>query len=294
MPLDDLLSSWLVALKAARKSKATLRTYEAGVAMFLRFLAEEGLAPELTKANVVAFLASMSECQPATASIRLMAVKRFASWLAAEESFDVTAILAIKPPKLDQRAVDGLSEDELRRLLKACVGNDIRDKRDRAMVLLFAETGMRASELLGLTIGDVDLSTDTAHVRRGKGGKGRRVKFSASTAAVLDRYLRARRAAGNPADRGPLWIGREGALRYTGLVYTLALRAEIAGIKGFHVHRLRHSMAVRWLKAGGSETGLMAQAGWRSRAMIDRYTKTASEALAAAEFDRLDLGIRSD
>ena len=120
------------------------------------------------------------------------------------------------------------------------------------------------------------------------------MKFSASCAAVLDRYLRARRAAGNPADRGPLWVGREGALRYTGLVYTLGLRAEIAGIKGFHVHRLRHSMAVRWLKAGGSETGLMAQAGWRSRAMIDRYMKTASEALAAAEFDRLNLGIRSD
>ena len=38
---------------------------------------------------------------------------------------------------------------------------------------------------------------------------------------------------------------------YSGLVYTLGLRAEIAGIKGFHVHRLRHSMAVRWLKAGG-------------------------------------------
>ena len=103
---------------------------------------------------------------------------------------------------------------------------------------------------------DLDLSTDTAHVVRGKGGKGRRVKFSASCAAVLDRYLRARRAAGNPADRGPLWVGREGALTYRGLVYTLRLRAEIAGLKGFHVHRLRHSMAVRWLQKGGSETGL--------------------------------------
>ena len=40
------------------------------------------------------------------------------------------------------------------------------------MVTLFAETGLRASELLGLTIADLDLSTTTAHVRRGKGGKG--------------------------------------------------------------------------------------------------------------------------
>ena len=84
------------------------------------------------------------------------------------------------------------------------------------------------------------------------------------------------------------------AVSAPGVVYTLGLRAQIAGIKGFHVHRLRHCMAVRWLKAGGSETGLMAQAGWRSRTMIDRYVKASSEALAAAEFDRLNMGIELD
>ena len=147
--------------------------------------------------------------------------------------------------------------------------------------------------MLGLSVTDVDLATCSALVVKGKGGKARRVKFSASAAATLDRYLRARRAAGSPATAGPLWVGREGALQYSGLVYTLKLRAEISGIKGFHVHRLRHSMAVRWLRAGGSESLLMAQAGWRSRTMIDRYTASASEALAAAEFDRLNLGIEA-
>ena len=293
LPLDDLLSSWLVALKAQRKSAATLRAYGDGVRLFLRFLSEEGLAPELTKANVLAYLASLADHSTATAVGRLAAIKRFARWLAAEEVFDAAGVLSVRPPRLDQRAVAGLSEDELRRLLKACEGNDLRDKRDRAMVTLFTETGMRASELLGLTVGDLDLSTDTAHIVRGKGGKGRRVKFSASTAAVLDRYLRARRGAGNPADRGPLWIGREGALTYSGLVYTLKLRAEIAGLKHFHVHRLRHSMAVRWLGKGGSEIALMAQAGWTSRTMIDRYVKASSEALAASEFDRIDMGIET-
>ena len=83
-------------------------------------------------------------------------------------------MLSVKPPRLDQRAVAGLSDDELRRLLKACDGSDLSDKRDKAMVTLFAETGLRASELLGLTVADLDLSTSTAVVRRGKGGKGRR------------------------------------------------------------------------------------------------------------------------
>ena len=89
------------------------------------------------------------------------------------------------------------------------------------------------------------------------------------------------------------WVSPHGALGYPGLVYTLKLRAEIAGVKNFHVHQLRHSMAVRWLSAGGSEVGLMSQAGWTSRTMIGRYTKASGEALAAAEFDRLNLGIES-
>jgi integrase/recombinase XerD len=290
-PLDELLSSWLIHLKAARKSPATVKTYEAGVRGFLRFLAAEGRVPELTKVNVLAFLASQADNTAATALARLVAVKRFATWLAAEEGFDASGVLSVKGPKEDQHAVAGLSEDELRALLKACSGATLRDKRDMAAVVLFAETGLRASELLGLTVADLDLPSCSAHVVKGKGGRGRRVKFSATCAATLDRFLRARRAAGHPADRGPLFVGREGALTYGGLQYTLGLRAQIGGVKGFHPHRLRHTMAVRWLERGGSETTLMSQAGWSSRKQIDRYVRASNEALAANEFDRLNLGI---
>ena len=72
---------------------------------------------------------------------------------------------------------------------------------------------------------------------------------------------------------------------------TLKGRAKQAGVSGFHVHRLRHTAAVRWLKAGGTETGLRAHAGWTSNAMIARYSKTASEQLAGEEFNRLNLGL---
>ena len=132
---------------------------------------------------------------------------------------------------------------------------------------------------------DVDLVACVASVRRGKGGRARRSKFSATTAAAIDRYLRAEL---NPAS-GPLWRGRDGRLTYTGLTNALRQRATAADVKGFHVHRLRHSAAVRWLAAGGTEGGLMAQAGWKDRTMLDRYVATAREQLAAEEFDRLQL-----
>ena len=109
----------------------------------------------------------------------VMAVKRFAAWLADEEGFDATPILAIKPPRLDQKAVAGLSDDELPRLLKACdgqrhsrqAGQGHRDvvRRDRA-------AGRRIAGAEGQGCGPVHRAPPTSC--RGKGGKGRRVKFS--------------------------------------------------------------------------------------------------------------------
>jgi site-specific recombinase XerD len=289
--LPDLLDSWLVILRAQHKSEYTLRNYRAAVTSFLNFCTETGLACELTKANVIAWVASQAGQEASTMRLRLISLKLFCRWLADEEGLDTTAVLTVKPPKMDQPSVPDLSEDELRRMLKACDGSELRDKRDKAMVILAAETGLRAAELLGLEVGDIDVGACVVHVRRGKGGKGRRVHFSAGAAAALDRYLRARKAAGWPRAEGSVWVSRVGPLSYPGAVTTLKRRAADAGVNGFHLHRLRHTAAVRWLRSGGSETGLRAHAGWTSNTMIDRYTKAASEQLAAEEFDRLDLGL---
>jgi integrase/recombinase XerD len=292
LDLGELLSSWQVVLRAQRKSPQTLRSYRLSVDAFLEFCTEQGLPQELTKPNVIAWLASLADSEATTVRLRLTSLKLFARWLAAEEGFDADPVLAVRAPKLDERSVPDLSENEVRRLLKACAGSTLRDRRDKAMLTLLAETGLRAAELLALDVRDVDVQGCTVLVVRGKGGKGRRVKFSPGCAAVLDSYCRGRRRAGHPTDSGPLWVSGRGArLSYTGMVATLKGRAKEAGVAGFHVHRLRHTAAVRWLKSGGTETGLMAHAGWDNNDMIGRYSKAASEQLAAAEFDRLNLGL---
>jgi site-specific recombinase XerD len=292
--LADALASWLRTLAGERKSPATIRGYRVAVEAFLVWCAGDANASaELTKPNVIAWLAAQHDASSATVRLRLTAVKQFAKWLAAEEGFDADPILAVRAPKLTQAPVADLSDNEIARMVKAAAGARLRDKRDRAMILLLAETGLRAAELLGLEPRDVDLDRCTLLVRHGKGGKPRRVRFSASTAAAVDRYTRARRTAVRRPAEGALWVSERGApLSYHGLATTLKERAEDAGVIGFHVHRLRHSAAVRWLRAGGSETGLMAQAGWASRDMIGRYVATASEQLAAEEFDRLGLAVR--
>ena len=217
-------------------------------------------------------------------------MRRFSAWLAEEGEIEDDPLLGLKAPKLDAKVTDSLTDDELRRLIKACGGKEFRDRRDDAIVRLMAETGMRAGELLGLSVADVDLVRGMATVRRGKGGKGRLAPFGPQTARAIDRYLRMRRTH-RLADTPALWLGDRGKeLAYYGLRNTLQYRAEVAGIKDFHPHLMRHTAASRWLAAGGSEGGLMAVAGWATRDMIDRYTRSTASERAAAEARGLNLG----
>ncbi|QGJ94231.1 tyrosine integrase [Mycobacterium phage Hoonter] len=290
---DDLLAelkdSWLMELRAARKSAETIRAYGGSVEGYLNFCVEGELAP-LEKASLLAWVSSMASLQPATVHLRLTAVKQFMRWVADEEGVNVDGLLVVRPPKLDQKVVKHLSDRAVQALVATCAGNTFRDRRDKALIVLFTETGIRAAEMLALDVEDVSLVDCQLTVRRGKGAKGRRVKYSPMCAATIDKYLRARRRAGHGSE-GPLWIGLGGRLSYTGMKSSLKRRADDAGVPGFHPHRLRHTSAVRWLKAGGSEAGLMAQAGWQSRRQIDRYIKSAAEELASDEFDRLNLSV---
>ncbi|MGK8556640.1 tyrosine-type recombinase/integrase [Nocardia gipuzkoensis] len=76
------------------------------------------------------------------------------------------------------------------------------------------------------------------------------------------------------------------------LMVETAMRAGecVAGLDNFHPHVLRHTGASRWLSAGGSEGGLMAIAGWSTRDMIDRYTRSTAASRAAQEARNLNLG----
>ena len=228
--------------------------------------------------------------EPATARSRQLSLKRFSAWLTEEGELDADPLLGLKPPKLDTKVTDALTDEELRALIKACSGKSLRERRDEAIVRLMTETGMRAGEVVALQLTDLDLSRGLATVTRGKGGKGRIVPFGSQTATALDRYIRTRRTHVR-ADSPVLWVGDRGK-RFSDYWLHAALRhrARIAGIERFHPHLLRHTAATRWLSAGGSEGGLMAVAGWARRDMIDRYTAATASERAAAEARNLNLG----
>ncbi len=292
LDLAALLPSWELALRAERKSPQTIKSYGDGVRGFIRWCETNGHSPALDRELMKGFVADLLDggAEPSTARSRQLGVRRFSAWLTEEGEIDDDPLLGLKAPKLDSKVTDSLTDDELKRLIKACGGREFRDRRDEAIIRLMAETGMRAGEVTSLSVGDVDLNRGLVTVRRGKGGRGRLAPFGDQTARAIDRYLRTRRTH-RLAETPALWLGDRGkSLEYYGLHRALKYRAQLAGLTKFHPHLLRHTAASRWLAAGGSEGGLMAVAGWSTRDMLDRYTRATASDRAAAEARGLGLG----
>ncbi|WP_156745455.1 tyrosine-type recombinase/integrase, partial [Mycobacterium sp. 1165178.9] len=160
LDLPALIPSWKLALRSANRSPRTITTYLSGVNSFLSWCDRTGTPPELTKRNAQGWVADMLErgAQPATGSTWLGALKRFSAWLAEEGEIPSDQLLGVKPPKMDRKVTQALTDDQLKALLKTCKGKTFRDRRDEAIIRLLAETGMRASELVDLQISDVDLA----------------------------------------------------------------------------------------------------------------------------------------
>lgn len=293
--LQDLLSFWQTHLRNAGLSPQTLRTYTAGVQQFAAWSGDD---VTLTRRRAEAFCASILDGGAAsgTAYVRLAALRRFSAWLAEEGEIEVDELATLRSPKVDQKVVDHLTPEEVRALLGACEGKSFAALRDTAIVHFMRATGARSEEVIGMQMIDMQIGAKSCVITRGKGGRGRRSGFGDKPAEAIGRYLRARRRHPS-ADRPELWLagpnghqaGPGGGLTYGGLKSSMERRARAAGVEGFHLHRLRHTAAVDWLRAGGSVPGLMSQCGWISVDMVNRYIEAASSELAVAEAHRLDL-----
>lgn len=279
-------------MRAEHKAKGTIKAYGDGLRAFLRWCDATNTEPELTRVKAQAFIVDLLEdgAEPATAHSRLKGLRRFSAWLAEEGEIDTDQLAGMRSPKLDRKVVPALAEDQLKGLLKACAGKSFVDRRDEAVIRLMLETGARAAEVIGIQLNDVDLARGQVIIRRGKGGKGRIVPIGPQTGIAIDRYLRMRRSH-RLASTGDLWLGGGGkTFGYHGLDGALKIRANMAGIDDFHAHVLRHTFATRWKAMQGTDDGLMAIAGWSSRAMIDRYAGAAAAQRAADEARNLNLG----
>ena len=287
--LEDLLASWRRHLVAQRLSPATLSTYSTSVTQLAGFLSDRGMPTSpasIRREHVEAFITDLLERWKATtAHNRYRGLNSFFRWLVEEGEIRDSPMARMKPPRLPEEPPPVLREAQIRRLLEVCEHDKtFIGRRDAAIVALFADTGARRGEILGLALDDIDLDQGLVRVM----GKGRRTRFGAlgaETVRLLDRYVRARSKHSAAAKTAQLWLGRKGVLRESGLAELIRDRGREAGISGrLHPHQFRHAYAHMMLSRGMQETDLMAVVGWRSRDMVARYAAStrAERALVAA------------
>lgn len=295
-PLDGLAEDWLIELQAANRSPYTQRLYIGTIADLARFLVDRGMPTDplaITGEHLREYLRDMlvRGLAPKTVQARHSYLSAFFGWLVEEDEIKDSPMRRIKPPKLDETPPKMVTDEQFAAMLATCRGTGWDDKRDAAILRLLEASGLRRAELAAIRVGDLDLTARTVAVM-GKGRQGRVVRFDQETAVALSRYRR-ERGKGRYHDLPEFFLARTGAMSPNAVGEVVYKRARLAGLVDdtgrelVHPHMFRHRFADRWKAAGGSEEGLMALGGWRSRDVMARYGRLNQSSRALEEYDRV-------
>jgi site-specific recombinase XerD len=270
-----------LSLVAKNKRPNTIKSYLEAVEQLDAFLGAHGMPRDvenIRREHVESFQADqLARLKPASAANRYRSLQQFFKWLTIEGQLKTSPMANMEPPTVPVVPPPVLADDQLDRLLKACAGSGPEARRDKAIIIVLLDTGVRLGELAGMKLADVTPGRSphpwTITVS-GKTGT-RKVALAKNASAALHWYLGVRER--HPRANEPwLWLGLKGQLTSNGVAQMLRRRGAEAGIDHLNPHRFRHSFAHYYLLGGGQEGQLMELAGWSSRTMLQRYGKSAA------------------
>ena len=290
--LDDPIRDFGNSLTLERgRSDRTLEAYESDLRQCATHLLRDGVNnwKDARGDQVMAWLYSLStvasptgeEYSVASLARKLSALRMFARHLVRERvrPDDFTELL--QGPKLHRKMPGTLNAQEIDALLAAPVGGDAHALRDRAILELFYSSGLRVSELAGLTIQQVDLESGFLRVF-GKGSKERVVPVGGKASEALTVYL----ASGRPHFVKPktgsqLFLSERGTAISRQMLWVLVKKyAKRAGItKTVKPHLLRHSFATHLLGGGADLRAIQEMLGHANIATTQIYTAVEEKRL---------------
>lgn len=287
----EAMRTYLYAVSAL--SPQTVKLYKERLYIFCSFCENSGLELEqIGPREFRAFIEHVAQrvnprsgrpVVPRTLADYARVTKCFLSWCSTYEDYfgcvKPGQLKAMRIPKVEKKIKECFTEDELNKLYLACRMSDLhflRD-RDRALISLLIDTGLRANEVCTLKLGHVHLDQSDPHVRiMGKGWKEREVGIGNRTRMDLHRYIQNHRRGALPGDvvflshkRGPL-------TRYSldQIIYRLK---ELAGVtrKG-GAHMFRRTYATMYVDAGGDVNDLKTLMGHEHLSTTEGYIENTS------------------
>lgn len=275
-----LVSDYLDAVRLRGRSPKTVTTYRQSLSHYLRYLGDRDLLTA-TPRTVRGFLAAELEAGTApTSLVRFHGdLRAFYRWCVKEGEVETSPVDRVPAPSAPVPHVPTVDPGDVRSLLAVKGRTKFLDARNRLVLSLLFDTGMRIGELLNIAVDDVQTSTETVVVT-GKSGY-RVLGYGATTATALRRYLRVRQRHAR-ADLPELFVTVHGPLKYNAVRHMLAEACDRAGVPRVRAHQARHTWATRHLEADDvSDLTVMAAGGWSSPHNLRRYTRTASQRRAA-------------
>ena len=290
----DLLTQFQNALELEDKSAATIRAYTIGFTDFRDWFERtsgQELSPALiTSLDVKAWRAYLGDdrrLSPATINNYLAGLRAFCAWAVQAGYTEHNPADSIKSIKTVEEAPKWLEKQEQFKLLRACeqevqlgdirAGGDmtapgaIWPRRDRALISLLLNAGLRRAEAAALRLDDLTIRPRSGHVqvRRGKGRKARRVELNKDVRSALQSWLDVR-----PESKGQaVFISQKGGrLRARSIAGVVVKLAEKAGLEDVTPHTLRHTCAKNLVDAGVSLDRVANALGHASLDTTRRYT----------------------
>jgi len=301
--LWQLARGYAICREAENYSPATIRAVLDAVRYFLKFLLGNGLPTSLGSVGpgqIRAYIVHLKNRQAyadhpyvgarprplsdSTINNYIRGLSAFWSWLLAEGITEVTPFHRVKIPKAGYKVVVPFSENDISKLLGAIDNTTPTGFRDRCIVLVFLDTGIRLSELTGLRMKDVRLDENLMLIN-GKGNFQRVVPFGREVRKHLWRYVsRYRPEPARPQDDYLFLSDRGERLTKTRVETMMTRLGQRAGLVGVRAspHSMRHTAALSFLKNNGNVFELQRLLGHHTLQMSQRYCLLSDDDLRRA------------
>jgi integrase/recombinase XerD len=291
---EALVLDFLAYLEFERGlARNTLQAYRTDLLQFGAFLAGRGVgATAATAADVSEFLADLATgngqapCSAATIHRKTACLRSFYRHLRREELVADDPTGKLSPPRRGRKLPHVLGYSEVKRLLESPRGSEPPALRDRALLEIMYACGLRASEVVGLEVTDVDLERGFVRAHR-KGSKERIVPLGRQATAAVRRYLQSGRPelVGTRPESKLFVNQRGGGLTRQGLYKIIQRHAKAAGLDGkMSPHTLRHTFATHLLSGGCDLRSVQEMLGHADVSTTQLYTHLSNDEIKQVYF----------